>query len=142
MSYPGRAFFLAGPERVARLAGKGLFARISPLPDSEWGRRLSTLEYELVSVPGGRPIPTVAFNKMFPVAGPVLHRLARLNEITAPALLLWGEDDILFPAPSALVAAAAMPRGRAVILPGLGHSPHLQEPEKVLGEVARFIAGV
>jgi pimeloyl-ACP methyl ester carboxylesterase len=139
MSYPARAYFRAGPERVARAVGKALFSRISPLPDTEWGRRLADLDHELATVPGGRPIPTVAFNRLFPVVGPALHRLDRLGEISARALLLWGEDDVVFPAPAALVAAAAMPRGRALILPGLGHSPHLQAPERVLEEVERFL---
>lgn len=140
MSYPARAFFLAGPERVARAVGDKLYSKISPLPDHAWGRRIAELEYEIASVPGGRPIPASAFDRLFPVVGSSLHRLDRLGEIAAPALLLWGEDDVVFPAPAALVAAAAMPRGRAVILPGLGHSPHLEAPEQVLVEVERFLA--
>lgn len=139
MSYAARAFFLAGPERVARAAGRSVYSRISPLPDHAWGRRISALEYEIASVPGGRSIPAIAFNRLFPLVGPQLHRLGRLPEIAAPALLVWGEDDVVFPAPVALVAAAAMPRGRALVLPGLGHSPHMQEPERVLAEVERFL---
>jgi pimeloyl-ACP methyl ester carboxylesterase len=54
---------------------------------------------------------------------------------------VWGEEDVVFPAPTAFVAAAAMPRGRAVILPGLGHSPHLEDPEQVLAVVEGFLSG-
>jgi pimeloyl-ACP methyl ester carboxylesterase len=139
MSFASRAYFLVTPERVARLAGKGLFSRISPLPEHAWGRQMADLEHELAAVPGGRPIPTAAFNRLYPMVGPALHRLDRLGEIAAPSLLLWGEHDAAFPAPAALVAAAAMPRGRALVLPDLGHSPHLQAPEKVLAEVEAFL---
>lgn len=140
MAHLARAFFLAGPERIARALGPRLYARISPLPDHAWGRRIDALQHEIASVPGGRPIPSAAFDRMVPVAGDVFHRLERLGEVGAPALLLWGERDVVFPAPAALVAAAAMPRGRALVLPGLGHSPHLEAPEQVLSEVERFLA--
>lgn len=140
MSAAARAFFLAGPERLARALGRRLYARIAPPPDDAWGRRLGELEHERMTVPGGRPIPAAAFNRLFPVVGPVFNRLDRLGEIAAPALMLWGERDVVFPAPAALVAAAAMPRGRARVLPGLGHSPHLEDPEGTLAEVERFLA--
>lgn len=141
MSYPARAYFLAGPERVAR-AGKALYSRISPLPDHAWRRRLDDLQHEIASVPGGRPVPSAAFNRLFPVAGNAFHRLHRLGEIAAPALVVWGERDVVFPAPAALVAAAALPHGRALVFPGLGHSPHLEAPERVLSEVERFLGSL
>lgn len=139
MSYPARAFFHAGSERIARVVGPRLFARISPLPDHPWGKRIEALEHEIATVPGGRPVPSAAFDRMVPLVGPVFNRLDRLGEIEAPALIVWGEDDVVFPAPAALVAAAAMPRARAVVLAGLGHSPHLEAPERVLWEVERFL---
>jgi pimeloyl-ACP methyl ester carboxylesterase len=139
MTYGSRAYFMTPPERLARTLGPDLFERISPLPDHASGRRLAALEYELATVPRGRPIPTAAFNRLFPLLGPAFHRLPRLPEVDAPTLLLWGDHDAAFPAPTALVAASAFPRARAKLFP-LGHSPHLEEPEQVLAEVEQFLA--
>src|SRR6185503_2394534 len=43
MTYLSRAFFLAGPERMARAVGPKVFGRIAPLANTELGRRLSAL---------------------------------------------------------------------------------------------------
>jgi pimeloyl-ACP methyl ester carboxylesterase len=138
MTYPARAYFLAGPERLARALGKDFFSRLSPLPDHPWGRRLAALEHELASVPGGRLIPSLAFNRLFPVVGDAFHRRARLSEIKAPVLLLHGEKDAAFPPSVARDAAPLFRHGRAQLLP-LGHSPHLEDPERVLAEVESFL---
>ncbi|MEZ4315043.1 MAG: alpha/beta hydrolase [Polyangiaceae bacterium] len=71
--------------------------------------------------------------------GPAHHHRAQLGEIEAPALVLWGQHDAAFPAPCALVAAAALQRGRAVVMGELGHSPHLQAPEETLEIVMAFL---
>lgn len=139
MSYPSRAFFRAGPERIARLVGPAITARISPLPDTPLGRTLSALEYEFYSVRGGRRFPAAAFNTLFPAVGGAFHRFAHLPEITCPALLLWGDRDAVFPPSVAEEAARVMQRPELHIIKGLGHAPHLEAPERILSVILDFI---
>lgn len=70
--------------------------------------------------------------------GPVLHRL---EEIRAPALLLFGEEDRLIPNPVlhpgqttralAQAAAARFPDARLVFVPRAGHMLHFERPDAV-----------
>lgn len=138
MSLPARAYFRAGPERLARTLGGRLFDRLHPPPDREPARRLAALYHELCAIPGGRAAPAAAFNALFPAIGPVPHRLDRLGEIDAEVLVLWGERDAIFPSPIAIAAAAAFRRAELRILP-LGHSPHLEDPAAVLPVIEAFL---
>jgi pimeloyl-ACP methyl ester carboxylesterase len=130
-----RLFFHAGPERLARALGPALFTRAVPSPDARQG----ALGYELYAVPGGRPDASAAFDALLPLTGPAPHRRARLGEIEAPSLVLWGDHDEVFPAPVAIAASAALPRGELRIEP-LGHSPHLEDPARVLPILTAFLA--
>jgi pimeloyl-ACP methyl ester carboxylesterase len=138
MSYPSRAYFRAGPERLARSFGRALFERLHPAPASETGRRVAALYHELCAIPGGRDDAAAAFNALFPAIGPAHHRLDRLGEIDAEALVLWGERDEVFPSPAAIAAAAELRRAELRILP-LGHSPHLEDPARALPEILAFL---
>lgn len=139
MTALSRAYFRAPPERLARLLGASLFRRVHPPPPTPIGERLAALDAELCAVPDGRVAPVAAFNAMVPWRGPVPHRLARLGEIDAEVLLVWGERDDVFPAPVGIAAAAAMPRATLRMVP-LGHSPHLEDPARVLPEIVAFLS--
>jgi pimeloyl-ACP methyl ester carboxylesterase len=54
----------------------------------------------------------------------------RIGEVAAPALLIWGERDRLVPAQLGRAMAAAMPDARIEVLPGVGHCPMLERPER------------
>jgi pimeloyl-ACP methyl ester carboxylesterase len=127
VSLAARLFFQVGPERLARLLGRDRFVRIQGAPTP----RAGDLAHELNAVPGGRADAGAAFNALAPLVGPALHRADRLREVDVPVLLVAGDRDEVFPAPRMIAAAAAMPRAELRILP-LGHSPHLEAPDRVL----------
>ena len=79
-----RAFFRAGPERVARALGPSMFERLLPSPETPLGRRLGALGYELLAVPEGRSRAARAFNTLVPLMGGVFHRL-RATRFDTPA---------------------------------------------------------
>lgn len=59
----------------------------------------------------------------------------RLQEISSPTLLVWGERDY-FPVAYARQAALEMPAARLEVLPGTGHLSYLEDPNafnEVLG---------
>jgi pimeloyl-ACP methyl ester carboxylesterase len=62
-----------------------------------------------------------------------------LKKITAPTLLLWGEQDALIPFSNSADYMKAIPRVTLVSLPGIGHLPHEEAPEKTIGPVRAFL---
>ncbi|MCX7619650.1 MAG: alpha/beta hydrolase [Acidimicrobiales bacterium] len=56
-------------------------------------------------------------------------RLRRLAEVTVPTLVLVGEQDAMF-IPFAQRIAATMPASRLEVIPGAGHSPQFEAPDK------------
>ncbi|BCN63087.1 alpha/beta hydrolase [Prescottella equi] len=62
-----------------------------------------------------------------------------LDELTVPALLLWGENDLLTPAKAARRVTVTPDRAVAVI-PSCGHCPQLDCPSEFLAEVLPFLA--
>ena len=128
MARDARLYFRVGPERLARLLGPRRFAAISPLPDTPLHQRLAALDYELMTVPGGRPEATRAFNLLVPLLGGVFHRATRLGEVKQPTLLYWGEHDRVLPELLAEDALRRMPQARLTRV-RTGHSPQQEQPE-------------
>lgn len=58
-----------------------------------------------------------------------------LPKVTAPALIVWGREDVWIPVGDAERFAAALPGSRVVVLDRCGHMPQEERPE----EVARLI---
>lgn len=56
-----------------------------------------------------------------------------------PTLILWGERDGIIPVDHAAVAHEAIPGSRLVILPGVGHFPHAEEPQAFVDAVVDFM---
>ncbi|KUR70792.1 hydrolase [Novosphingobium fuchskuhlense] len=65
----------------------------------------------------------------------------RLRSITAPTLILWGEEDQMIPVRNAEDYLRLMPHARLVRLPGMGHVPFEESPAGSLPPLARFLAG-
>lgn len=64
---------------------------------------------------------------------------ARLSRITAPTLLLWGEDDAMIPVRNAEDYLRLMPNARVVRLPRLGHVPFEEAPMEALVPLQDFL---
>jgi pimeloyl-ACP methyl ester carboxylesterase len=62
-----------------------------------------------------------------------------LAKIHAPTLLLWGEQDGMIPFANAQDYLRAMPQAKLVSLPGVGHLPQEEAPEKSLAVVREFL---
>lgn len=59
-----------------------------------------------------------------------------------PVLVVHGEKDPLVPLAMAETTRSFFPQGRLLVLPGLGHSPQLEEPEVFLGALKAFLEEV
>jgi pimeloyl-ACP methyl ester carboxylesterase len=63
----------------------------------------------------------------------------RLARITAPTLVLWGEEDGMIPVANAADYERLLPNGTVVRLPGLGHVPFEEAPMASLQPVLDFV---
>ncbi|MEQ1929180.1 MAG: alpha/beta hydrolase [Parvularculaceae bacterium] len=63
----------------------------------------------------------------------------RLAEITAPTLILWGEQDKLVWASAADTFAERIPNSSKVILTGIGHLPMEEAPDETANAIRRFL---
>jgi len=57
-----------------------------------------------------------------------------------PTLIIWGDDDAIIPVEHAYAAHEAMPGSRLEILPGIGHFPQTEAPDRFIEILADFIA--
>jgi pimeloyl-ACP methyl ester carboxylesterase len=74
------------------------------------------------------------------VAAVKSHNAAsRVAEITAPTLLLTGDEDRLIPAANATLLAAAMPSARLVTLTGRGHMFWIEAAETAEDTIRSFL---
>jgi pimeloyl-ACP methyl ester carboxylesterase len=64
---------------------------------------------------------------------------AVLRTITAPTLLLWGDEDAMIPVANAQDYLRALRDARLVSLPGVGHLPHEEAPAASLPAVQAFL---
>jgi pimeloyl-ACP methyl ester carboxylesterase len=65
---------------------------------------------------------------------------ARLGDVAAPTLILWGGDDAWLPSSQAEGLADRIAGARAEILPGCGHNVHEDCPDAVAPRIAAFLA--
>jgi pimeloyl-ACP methyl ester carboxylesterase len=63
-----------------------------------------------------------------------------LRRVSAPTLLVWGEQDQMIPVANAQNYLQALPNARLVTYPAVGHVPHEEAPEVSLPAVREFLA--
>jgi non-heme chloroperoxidase len=65
--------------------------------------------------------------------------VVELREIKAPTLILWGEQDPLFPREEQERLAAAIPGATLKVYPETGHAVHWDRPEWVVRDLEAFM---
>ena len=68
---------------------------------------------------------------------PKLQR--RLHRITAPTLLVWGEQDRLIPLANGAAYAEGIAKSALLPIKGCGHSVYIEKPEECLKAILPFI---
>lgn len=69
-----------------------------------------------------------------------LDHTARLGEIDAPTLILWGEQDALLPREEQERLAAAIPHATLKAYPETGHLAQWEQPEWVVRDLEAFMS--
>ncbi|AWK70294.1 hypothetical protein CBI38_00575 [Rhodococcus oxybenzonivorans] len=75
---------------------------------------------------------------LWPVPDRGLSR--RLHRITAPVLVVWGEDDRIIPSSYAAEYGARVPGSAVHVLPKSGHIPQVEQMEETLALVSEFLS--
>jgi len=63
---------------------------------------------------------------------------AELRKITAPTLIVWGDQDAFCPRSDQDLLVAAIADSRLLVYPGAGHDPHWEEPARFAADLAAF----
>jgi pimeloyl-ACP methyl ester carboxylesterase len=63
----------------------------------------------------------------------------RLPSLKVPTLVVWGERDRVFPRSQAREAVTHLPEGSLSLIPGCGHMPHVECPDRFLGALEGFL---
>jgi len=63
----------------------------------------------------------------------------RLAAVKQPSLVLWGADDPVLPVAYGQRLAADLGNATCVVVPGAGHLPHEDAPERTLAEIRSFL---
>lgn len=69
---------------------------------------------------------------------PALERW--LHRIDVPTLIMWGDDDRLFPAAYAAAWTAQIPNSSVEIIADCGHLPHVEKAAEAASRVVGFLA--
>ena len=137
----------ATPEQFQTLLG-GMAA---PFPDDAALRDFSLM---LIPIYCHGPVPqglqesfasmhyrAAAFNRSFFGCLPHFNTTTRLDEITAPTLILGGSDDWLGPpAQTTERLHAGIPGSERVLFEHSGHDPFAEEPERFVAVVSKWLS--
>jgi pimeloyl-ACP methyl ester carboxylesterase len=63
----------------------------------------------------------------------------RLHRITAPTLLLWGEQDRLIPLANGKAYKAGIAKATLQTIKSAGHSVHIEKPDECLAHIVSFL---
>jgi len=64
---------------------------------------------------------------------------ARINQITQPTLILWGEHDQVFPLRVGEQLTGQLPHASWQVIPNAGHLPQWEQPEAVNQAIRQFL---
>ena len=95
---------------------------------------LVTRYHDLALAPGSR---TALLERM--AQARLVDPVSLLHQIRAPTLLLWGEHDAMIPFTNSADYLRALSGARLASVPGVGHLPHEEAPERSLALLWDFL---
>ncbi len=68
------------------------------------------------------------------------HLAKWLHRIGLPTLLVWGQNDRLYPPAYAHAWQRLIPGAKVVLIPDCGHTPHVEQPQAFVAALEGFLA--
>lgn len=62
----------------------------------------------------------------------------RIHRVTMPVHIVWGKEDRLFPLTYGEGLRGMIPHSQFDVMDGVGHMPHIEQPEQFIGITANF----
>ncbi len=101
--------------------------------------------YQLATLPGASKALLATLRAGIGIRGQRAHLTRQLldsiGSITAPTMVIWGQQDHIIPVAHAQIAAAKIPGAKLQIFEQCGHMPQLEYPDKFNALVLEFLAG-
>ena len=91
--------------------------------------------WELLRYPGNRRATLKRFSAPY---DPLTEQ--EIASVTAPTLILWGDEDRLIPVEAGRWLDRIMPNSEIVVYEGIGHLPHEEAPAATLEAVRKWLA--
>ena len=117
------------PKYFVKKSLESAFADVTVLDDALLNRY-----YDFLRAPGVRRAILERSNQTI-YTDPV----SRLKSISAPTLLIWGEEDQMIPSSNAKNYSNFLSNSTTVIIPNLGHLLQEEQPQKGLLQVIKFL---
>lgn len=91
--------------------------------------------WELLRLPGNRRAAGLRI-----AADREIHFADRISEISAPVLVIWGDEDQLIPVSAATTFRERLPQAEVAIYPGVGHLPMEEVPDQTAADISGFLS--
>ncbi|MGE3247674.1 MAG: alpha/beta fold hydrolase [Beijerinckiaceae bacterium] len=127
--HPKADIFMIDPDEQARLA------YADPALGEKAAAQANEQKYEDVAITDRIASARFGWNPRF--FNPRLERW--LHRIGVPTLIVWGEQDRIFPPEHATALQGLVPGSELVMLPSCGHLPHVENREQTLAAIAAFM---
>ena len=76
------------------------------------------------------------------VTGSPLQLEAKLQDITSPTLILWGDKDRIHDVSSTRILEKGLSNSTTIIMKDMGHCPMMERPEETAGHYMKFLQGI
>lgn len=76
------------------------------------------------------------------VTGSPLRLEAKLQDITSPTLILWGDKDRIHDISSTKILEKGLSKSTTIIMKNMGHCPMMERPEETAGHYREFLQGI
>lgn len=97
-------------------------------------------QYRLARLPGFLEAQLATVRAQIGLRGQRELLLDRLPSLRVPTLVVWGELDRVLPYHQAREAISRIPNGSLEIIPGCGHLPQIERPDRVAEVLIRFLS--
>lgn len=81
-------------------------------------------------------------SQLNPIIGQRIVMVDKLPQLQMPTLLIWGENDLIFPKTQAEAAVQHLKQGYLNIIPDCGHIPNLEKPDRFVIVLDEFMTKI
>ena len=111
-----------------------------------WGKAFNLIDSKIEDVLRCATLPSQMPNwelaiKSFTCSGGYYNLANKIPLVSQPSLILWGDRDEMLGTASAVKFERAIADSQLIWLPGVGHTPHWEQPKIVAEHIMNFIDG-